>query len=235
MKKLILLSCLFLAGNLLAQKNGHFSFKGEFTEDGEKTSNTIDLYVSTTKTVIYTVEKGVTEEKVIIDHTAKQVLELFTDLEAVEEEQKYYALTNVEDGIEESAVISDALDGAIGMTSLGDLLIMSNEKKTIASLPCQKFTYEDDQVKISGWIATGVHIKLDDELSYLDTKNGIMLEFEMTLGGGYLKQTCISYDPAFSAKDPVFSMDIPAGYENLDENLNLDGSDDYEDYEDSEE
>lgn len=233
MKKLILLCLLMALGNLNAQKNGHYSFKGEATEDGDLTVSTIDLYVNDSKTVIVTVEKGVTEEKVIIDRVNKKVLEIFNDLfEESVEDQKYYAMTIYDEtGILESSVISDALVSLMDMPDLNEQMTLLDQKRVISGLNCQKFTISNEaEIGISGWIALGVHVKLDDQLAYIDTENGMIVEFEMVSGEDKLKQTLVSYDSAFPVNDPIFSMEIPAGYSDFDEYL-----DEYSDEEEVEE
>lgn len=238
MKKTIISSLSFLLVlTSFGQTNGFFSFQWDVQFGEEATVSTVNVYASANKTVIHNTVPGYAEEKVIIDRSTTTALELFYDYEGEPEDQKYYALTKYEDGLSNSAVISDVLTGIIDGPSYDEDLTLLNEKKTIAGLPCQKFNIHlSDGFDVTGWIATGVHVKLDEEYKYYDTENGMVVEMEMKSGADRVMVTLVSYDAKFPATSPVFSMDIPAGYSDLDEYINtMDDYGDGEEYMEEEE
>jgi|SRR6218665_243155 len=209
----------FLFLQSFAQTKGHFSFTWTMIEDGETTAMNVDVYISSQYFAITSFEEEMGTEKAIINRSAKKGIEFFSDIISETENDNYYANFNWDVSIEEASYVSDILSGVLEMPDFNNGFQLLSDKNTIAGLPCQKFKINlpNNEGTISGWIALGVHCLVVDEHSYLDTDKGMILEMSMAFDENTLEVKCTGYDSKFSETSTVYSMEIPEGYDSLEE------------------
>lgn len=219
MKTLFFALSIFIVSSSVAQSTGKFEFKWTFLEDGELETANVKVYSRLDRIVLFTDESYGTETA-IIDRTSKSLLELFVDIDEEDSTvlEKYYALSSYETDLEETAYVSEILSSAIESSIYGGAPIkLLPEKKKMFGLSCQKFTFEEEGTKVTGWIALGIHVNISGDYKYFDTTNGMIVEFELTSGTDQYTVTFTGYDPKFSSTDAVYSIIPPLGYEDLDD------------------
>jgi len=202
-----------------AQTNGHFSFTWTMAEDGEEMLSTVDLYSSAKQFVIVSDDAEMGWEKAIIDRSSKKGYEFFSDVIDETERDNYYVYFDWDESIQQAAYVSDVFSGVLDMPNFNDELELLPEKATIAGIPCQKFRINlpEEAGGITGWIALGVHCLIEGENKYLDTDKGMILEMTMDFDGSSLIIKCTGYDSKFPETDKIYSMEVPAGFEELDD------------------
>lgn len=221
MKALFITLSICIASFSFAQSTGKFEFKWTIVEDGETETANVKVCSRLDRVVLHTDESYGTETA-IVDRTNKSLLELFVDKDEENAAvlEQYYTFSKWETDLEETAYISEILASAIESSIYGEAPIkLLPEKKTMFGLSCQKFSFEEEGMKVTGWIALGIHVNISGEYKYFDTKDGMIVEFNLANGVNQYTVVFTGYNPKFSSTDAIYSMIPPAGFEDLDDGI----------------
>lgn len=201
-----------------AQLNGHFSFTWTFIEEGIQDTRNVEIFSNSKFFAVKgTVADGSTETT-LINRIGKAGLELFSDFLSETERDNYYSQFGWEEQtIDEANYVSDIFGGLLSMPNFNNGFELLNEKSTIMGVACQKFQIilPEGVGKITGWIATDKHCLIDGEFYYLDTDKGMILEMVMEFPDNKLEIKCTAFDTKYPETSPIFNMEIPEGYDNL--------------------
>jgi hypothetical protein len=217
MKKILIAACMLVYVQITAQ-TGTYEFRLDYTDKEDSASIGIKLYQSPGKMTGIAAAEGI-EHRMVVDTTQKKMLELIAE----EDEEGFFKEAFL------SAWEEDFLEETVGMSIVFDLLSdgeaipgsysLLPEKRVLNGINCQKVELLEDGVKIgSGWVATGMHIRLMHGFGFMNLKEGTLVQFTMQSGGttfscNFLKASKTVENPAI-----IFSFAIPEGYEVIDSN-----------------
>jgi hypothetical protein len=231
MKKLILLCCLSLAGNLFAQKTGTYSFQLTISSEEEADTADIDIHLNADYFAMSTSFSYDVDEKILVDIKNKRVLELLNE----EETDKEYYNSFWETSSDEIFMVSESSDFLSPKTTMRESIRLESEKKTRDGFNCQKISLMDEEQNVvgTGWMALGLHLAATDELAFFDTAEGTIISYDLEFDGAKSTLRLVAKTPTVINPNAAFNFEIPAGYVDGDELLEGDYSD--EEYSDEEE
>lgn len=234
MKKLILLSCLCLAGNLFAQKTGTYSFQLTISSEDEADTANIDIHLNADYFAMNTSFSYDVDEKILIDLKNKRVLELLDE----DGTSKEYYNSFWETSSDEVFMISESSDFLSPKGTMRESIRLESEKKNRDGFNCQKISLldEDQNVIGTGWMALGLHLAATEEMAFFDTAEGTVISYDIDFEGAKSTLRLIAKTPTVINPNAAFNFEIPDGYVDGDELLNEEYSDEeYSDEEDGEE
>ncbi len=218
-----------------AQTNGHFSFSWKLRTAEESSDSNIDMYFSPKCFVVVATDEQITE-KVVIDRSIKSGIEILREIEGEYADSTYYSNLSWEESVLDADYVSEIMEAIFSMPDFNSGLEMLKEKKTIKGLPCQKFqiNFPENIGVATGWIALGVHGMIEEDLNFMDTEQGMVIELSIEINNEKVEILCTGYDSKFPITDGIYSLAIPAGAHKFDVQGYLEEYYDDEEYPDDE-
>lgn len=231
--KTIILSLLALCSTTVFAQTFNFQLTYNDGISDEIETTTIEVNVAPNKLSARLKESGMSEY-MYADATQKKVLELIDETDEEGSIKEAYLSSWEENLFDEAMTISYASDLCLLPITTNEEYRLLTETKVIQGLTCTKVELlSDGEVLGTGWLAKGVYIKLTDDLGMFLTKEGSIVDCTLEMDGETTSCKLISYSKTVANPATAFNMNIPAGYEIIDD-TDAGGGDEYYDEEDGE-